>query len=191
MNADITVFNAIHGLAGVSNGLDLTAIFLAKYLGYFMVLLTIWLLIVEKDKMRRFKALLTLVLSVLVGSGLIKEAINFFFYRARPFVEFGFTPLVAHDPTASMPSGHAVGYFIVATAVYLMINKKWGTWFFVGASLIGIARVFAGVHYPLDVVAGAALGIGVTYLIRYVLAKTMGGKVAEPVEVESNEASGL
>jgi undecaprenyl-diphosphatase len=48
-------------------------------------------------------------------------------------------------------------------AVYFY-NKKISIWFFVAAFLIGLARVFTGVHYPLDILGGAVIGIFVGWL---------------------------
>ncbi|MDO8602194.1 MAG: phosphatase PAP2 family protein, partial [bacterium] len=40
---------------------------------------------------------------------------------------------------------------------------------FVGAGLMGVARVFVGVHYPLDILVGAAIGFIIPFLIKWVL----------------------
>jgi undecaprenyl-diphosphatase len=58
----------------------------------------------------------------------------------------------------SFPSGHAAIFFAIATAVYLY-NKKLGIWFFVVAILMGMARIFVGVHWPSDILGGAVIGI--------------------------------
>ena len=50
----------------------------------------------------------------------------------------------------------------MATAVYLY-NKKWGIGFFIATILITMSRVIAGVHYPSDILDGAAIGILVAY----------------------------
>lgn len=58
----------------------------------------------------------------------------------------------------SFPSGHAAGAFMMATVLnhfypFLMIPC------YAIASIIGVSRVYNGVHYPSDVMAGSALGI--------------------------------
>ena len=58
----------------------------------------------------------------------------------------------------SFPSGHAAIFFAIAMAIYFF-NKKLGIVFFIGAVLIGFARIFTGIHWPSDVLAGAIIGI--------------------------------
>ena len=51
-------------------------------------------------------------------------------------------------------------------AIYFY-NKKWGIVFFVAAILMALARIVAGVHYPLDILGGAAVGILSAYAVFY------------------------
>ena len=69
-------------------------------------------------------------------------------------------PLVAVPGDGSMPSGHAAGAFAAAVAVGLVHPRlRWPL--VVLAGLIAFSRVWLGVHYPTDVLAGAALGTAV------------------------------
>lgn len=58
----------------------------------------------------------------------------------------------------SFPSGHAIFLFSLATSVWFE-NKKAGAILFGIAALVGVGRVAAGVHWPTDIIGGAALGI--------------------------------
>jgi undecaprenyl-diphosphatase len=40
-----------------------------------------------------------------------------------------------------------------------IIHKKWGIVFFAGAILMGLARIIAGIHWPVDILVGALIGI--------------------------------
>lgn len=71
-----------------------------------------------------------------------------------------------HDP--SFPSNGAAVAFAIATAVWL-VNRKIGALLYFLAFLWCFARVYAAVHYPLDVVGGAAIGIVVSYLVYKIL----------------------
>ncbi|GIP37115.1 undecaprenyl-diphosphatase [Paenibacillus sp. J31TS4] len=80
------------------------------------------------------------------------------FYRDRPFVTHTVFQLIPHAANASFPSDHATGAFVVATAIFLF-RKKDGMLWLTLAALLALSRVWAGVHYPSDIAAGAALGI--------------------------------
>lgn len=58
----------------------------------------------------------------------------------------------------AFPSGHASIAFAVATIVALSLPHRWRSVLFVVAPLAAVARIYHGVHFPSDVVAGAALG---------------------------------
>ena len=57
----------------------------------------------------------------------------------------------------SFPSGHSAGAFVMATVLKYMF-PQWGIPLYLGASTIGFSRVYNGVHYPSDVLAGSVLG---------------------------------
>jgi undecaprenyl-diphosphatase len=69
----------------------------------------------------------------------------------------GLVNLIAPLNSYSFPSGHACSSFAAATALVLAFPGK-GGWAFVPAVLIAVSRVYLGVHYPSDVLAGAAIG---------------------------------
>ena len=79
--------------------------------------------------------------------------------RARPCHALAWAHALPLDfPTdPSFPSGHAAGSFAFATFVFAM-NRRAGAPLLVLASLVALSRVALGVHYPSDVLAGAALG---------------------------------
>jgi undecaprenyl-diphosphatase len=79
--------------------------------------------------------------------------------RPRPFIAHPGTihDFLSHAADASFPSDHATGAFAIAMAVFLW-RRRWGAVLFVLAIALSIGRVFLGVHYLSDVLAGAALG---------------------------------
>jgi undecaprenyl-diphosphatase len=68
-----------------------------------------------------------------------------------------------HD--GSFPSGHAATSFAAAT-VLSIARPRWAPAFYLLALAIGFSRVYVGVHYPLDIVGGAVLGIVVAIGLR-------------------------
>ena len=80
--------------------------------------------------------------------------------RTRPFVAHPqIHPLyVVHS--SSFPAGHAATAFAGAVLLTAVVPRLWPA-FFALAALIGFSRIYDGVHYPTDVVAGAVLGAAV------------------------------
>lgn len=168
MNLDLYLFNLVHDLAGSFRLLDLSAIFLAKYLGYFLILATIAFLISEKSKLVRNA--IFILLSLILSRGLITETIRFIYPRLRPFAALDFEPLVNHISSPAFPSGHAAFYFALAAAL-ILLNYRWKWWVLAAVIVIGIARVFAGAHWPSDILAGAIVGISSVFVVKSILPK--------------------
>jgi undecaprenyl-diphosphatase len=95
------------------------------------------------------------------ASGGIGELLKRAFDRPRPpLVDPAVHPLVAVPRSFSMPSGHAATAFAAAVAVGIVHPRL--RWPLVGlASLVALSRVWLGVHYLSDVLAGAAIGTAV------------------------------
>lgn len=88
--------------------------------------------------------------------------------RVRPYDAYSFLHiLVAPEKDASFPSGHSSIAFSVAMIYYYSLsNHKLGIGFVVFAALIALSRLYVGVHYPSDVVAGIACGVLIAYGIK-------------------------
>ena len=99
-------------------------------------------------------AFLSAGLALAIGK-VISELVD----RARPFVaDPGGVHLFSHqaaDP--GFPSDHATAAFAIAVAIFLR-NRRWGGVVLAAATVLSVGRVALGVHYPSDVLAGAALG---------------------------------
>jgi undecaprenyl-diphosphatase len=67
--------------------------------------------------------------------------------------------LISGSKSASFPSSHAWNIFTAATIFSHFYNRAVGIVCFVVAALVAFSRIYVGVHYPLDVLAGALLGI--------------------------------
>jgi undecaprenyl-diphosphatase len=72
-------------------------------------------------------------------------------------------PLLRWDVAGSFPSGHAATSAAGAVVLAYLLGR-WGLWLGLLAAAVAFSRVYVGVHYPVDVLAGAALGAGVGLL---------------------------
>jgi membrane-associated phospholipid phosphatase len=91
----------------------------------------------------------------------LKHAIG----RERPYVEHPLPePLMTTHFDLSLPSGHAATSFAGATVLALLVPRL-APAVYALAVLVSLSRVYVGVHFPLDIVAGAALGAAVGWAV--------------------------
>lgn len=113
-----------------------------------------------------------MVAGALLSMGLATSCgavLGHFFYRDRPFVAHSVIQLIKHAENASFPSDHAMGAFAIATTFWLYKRKSGIAWLIL-AGCIALSRVWTGVHYPLDVIAGAVIGAAAALVIHQLLA---------------------
>jgi len=177
---NLTVFNFIHGWSGHSVFADSAAIFFAEYLPYLLVIAFLVLVFYEAGARRKFYLFAEGAAAVILARGIITESIKFFYNVARPFAALGFSPLIS-ESGSSFPSGHMAWFFALAVVVWFA-NRKWGAWFFVLTAVMGIARVYAGVHWPLDVLAGTVVGLVSGYFVHWLFRGTRAELLAPKTE---------
>lgn len=173
MNFDLFLFQKINALATKYLWLDILGVYFANYFGYFLILFLFLFLVNFK---KYFLMILEIIGGVIFSRLIIVELIRLIFPRTRPFVENNVNLLLSHSLTPAFPSGHSAFYFALATVIYFYLKnlkKRPKFWrgvvflFFGGAFLISISRVFSGVHWPSDILAGALVGIFSGWFISY------------------------
>ena len=151
--------DAINGRAGHLRLFDDVMKLAAKDLIYLVVplLIALWFL-PGADRALRQRVAIVVPAAVIVALAL-GIAAGQLYSDSRPFVsDPGTRLLISHSPDNGFPSDHALVSFAVAGA---LMSWRWLACLAVMAvaALIGFARIFVGVHWPLDVAGGALIGI--------------------------------
>jgi len=157
---DDTVRSVIHDFA--SPGLTALMRFVTN-LGDWQVVMTATLVLFFYLWYRRDHTHILVALVAMMGAGILDASLKLAFHRLRP------DPFFAPKPsTYSFPSGHALislcFYGLVAGTLTHDMHAKWQrvlTWSVAAllVAMIGLSRVYLGVHWPSDVIAGYAAAL--------------------------------
>lgn len=154
------LLNNIH--TNILDIIMITLTYLAEK-GILMILLSIILILNNKTRKCGIFMLITLALGLLIGNGVIKNIVA----RQRPcWIDNSVNLLIANPKDFSFPSGHTLAAFETAVTIFLF-NKKFGIPAIIIAILIGISRLYLFVHFPTDVLGGAALGTILSVIVYY------------------------
>ena len=151
----------VHGLSrGVSHSGLILSVGLPSAMGIYAL--------IQKDE-PLLKDAIYIGTSVIEAVG-ITYAMKYSIDRQRPYEKYPglITPIEAED-SPSFPSGHTAAAFSLATS----LSIKYPKWYVIAPSAVwacgvGFARINQGVHYPSDVLTGAAIGVGCAFVNVYV-----------------------
>ncbi|MBU0648921.1 phosphatase PAP2 family protein [Patescibacteria group bacterium] len=165
MKLDYLLFKKINDLAGQSNVADWMAVFGARYLIVVIAASLLRYIFIYKNKAQKYLNLMVVGNAILaVGLGLFTNfIISLFVQRPRPY-ELGLGENIYGQAwlADSFPSEHTTMAFALAMAVFLT-HRKFGTVLLVLAGVVGLSRIYVGIHYPLDVLVGALIGVCMAY----------------------------
>lgn len=135
---------------------------LLSQLGTWEILLALVFIFVMFEKKEARRVGIFLVAGLLL-SYLIVSILKMWITRPRPFLVLPNVHLLVKDSGFSFPSGHASNAFMVAT-LFFIFSKRLYFLYFVALG-IAVSRIYVGVHFPSDVIAGALIGITLGCLI--------------------------
>lgn len=174
INTDIFFF--INGYAGMSPLLDAVFLFITTPLTFLLIGGgVVWFVfirpLVHRDPTVRLYALrdtlffLVALFMVYAVVELLKGLVSY--PRPHQFLH-GIRTLIVYGDYDSFPSLHAALSFALATVTYRKYPRV-GVLLFGCATLVGISRVFVGVHFPIDIIVGAFLGVSIPVLIAKIM----------------------
>jgi undecaprenyl-diphosphatase len=147
--------------------MDAFFIFCAKYLYLAAVLIILWVFVAQSRDHK--KRMIAIGLATLVIAFILDVIAGHLYFDARPFVVGAFTPLISHAADNGFPSDHTILVSALAMVAWYF-NKKASWLIWAVAFIVGAARVYVGVHHPIDILGSAVLaiiaGVSAHYAVR-------------------------
>jgi 4-amino-4-deoxy-L-arabinose transferase-like glycosyltransferase/membrane-associated phospholipid phosphatase len=138
---------------------------LAGHVLFLPILLTLGVLGICKGGRRARILVLLLALSVGIADGVVSNSIKKALARPRPCIALADTRcLIGCSTSGSMPSSHAANWFAGTMVLLIFYRRSW-RFMLPAAAIISFSRVYDGVHYPSDVIAGAIIGAGTACVV--------------------------
>ena len=163
---NIALFNSINSFAREQAVLDKVAIFLAEDLNTVFISFLVFLLVTQ---WKIYNLLFAKTLVIVLFSLLLSDIIEFFYHHPRPFqIDLGHK-LIGHGSSSSFPSQHTLTIVIIAFSYLLAGFKKIGIIGLILSAIVGLSRVFVGVHFPFDVIGSFVIGFLLVVSINYAL----------------------
>lgn len=138
--------------------------------------------IIKKFQWRSISITLIIIIGVAITDQLSSSIIKELVHRLRPSHNPEFSQIVhiVNDYRGGMfgfVSSHAANVFMFATFTSLLFKSRWFTIsILLWATIVSYSRIAIGVHYPLDIIGGAILGISVS-IILYLLYKIIKNRI--------------
>ncbi len=167
---DYIIVNFLNGFIGKYFALDVLVILFSDFFILFLPFLVILVYLLKK---KDFKPVVFKIFTGIFLAGFLNYIIAETIQRIRPFALYEkitqFSRFFSISPSDfSFPSDHTAIAFVIAFLVYYEW-KNFGKVLILIASLIGLSRVFIGVHFLTDILAG----IGVAFLVSFVVNKIL------------------
>lgn len=135
--------------------------------GFLFIFIGVVLSFFKKTRRAGLTLLISLALSFILNDLTVKNIIQ----RARPYNSYSqIIPLVPPPGKYSFPSGHTAAAFSSMVTLFFT-KKKYAIPGLILAVIMGLSRIYVGVHYPSDVLCGAILGSVVAVIVSLTVKK--------------------
>ncbi|MDO8639544.1 MAG: phosphatase PAP2 family protein [bacterium] len=142
--------------------MNFLSIVIAKYLIFLVIKIPVFYFLIQKrNTQKRMLVFMVLNLALIF---IAAKILSLLYYDPRPFVINHFTPLIPHAADNGFPSDHALLSFAVSFSIYIF-NKKLGLLLMLFGILIGISRIYVGIHSPVDILGSFLISFLVTALL--------------------------
>lgn len=142
-------------------------IFNSQYLYLFEIAIAaIYFFVQSRNKK---KSIIILSAVFLPLAYIVAQIIAAFYFDPRPFVIGHFTPIITHAPDNGFPSDHVLLTGAIASILFVY-DKKIGVLAWIITIVIGISRVYAGIHHLTDITGSAVIAIASMWIAKnYIL----------------------
>ncbi len=132
--------------------------------GWFWIALSLLLMVPRQTRWIGITSLAAIVIGALITNVTLKNLVA----RTRPYeVVEGLVLLIEKQRDYSFPSGHTCASFAAAGVYWRMLPKKFGIPLVILAAMIAFSRLYVGVHYFTDVLAGLLIGLFAAWAARH------------------------
>lgn len=171
-SVNISLFRLINDLGFQLKFMNPIIAFIAEY-GVF--LLAFWMILCwfsTHEKVHARVVLLGSLISFLI-SEVIGKVLGTFIEHPQPFAALpDVTQLISHEIDNSFPSDHTILFFSICMMFFLGSKSSKRVFYLIAASIVGIARIWAGVHYPIDILVAALIGILVASILYPIITRS-------------------
>lgn len=171
---DHAIFQYINEGLASSFGDSVLVMFREKLFWYPFYIFLIALTIQHYGK-RAYVIIITAIVLVSLSDQISSQVIKPWIGRIRPCntesLQAWIRVLAPCSGSFSFPSSHAVNHFAVGTFFFLIFKRfsAWSYLLFVWAGSIAVSQVYVGLHFPIDITAGAILGVALALILYRVL----------------------
>jgi undecaprenyl-diphosphatase len=183
ISLDVALYRALNSFCGWDPTLDRVAYYLSSLTGVLFLGLFGLLWFRPQTGATDHRGTLVLIVPAVALSLVLNRIIAMLLpFRVRPMFDIGANAPSGNWPFdleqwSSFPSDNATYLFAIAASLW-MISRLWGSVFAVFSLLVSLSRVYFGIHYPSDIVAGALLGTATAHAVNLDVVKK---HVAQPL----------